>query len=222
MTPLRLGTRRQRAGAVAGPHRAVTPRGARPRGRISSSSRQPATGCRTHRSASRRQASLRQGSRGRTASRRDRSGRAQREGSPVGLPAGLMLAATLPREDPRDAHRAAEAVRRTGNSWRFSAVVPTRSAPDRRHRQRPPRRPVISTDRRAPSSHLFAATSIRVSASWIAGQFDALVLACAGLRRLSLEARISAAIPVDRCVPAPGQGIVVMETRADDRRVLDG
>jgi hydroxymethylbilane synthase len=48
------------------------------------------------------------------------------------------------------------------------------------------------------------------------GNFDGLVLACAGLRRLGLEARISAALPVERCVPAPGQGIVVVETRAAD------
>jgi hydroxymethylbilane synthase len=57
-----------------------------------------------------------------------------------------------------------------------------------------------------------------------AGGFHALVLACAGLRRLGFADRISYAIPVEQCVPAPGQGIVATETRtADDesRAVLD-
>lgn len=51
-----------------------------------------------------------------------------------------------------------------------------------------------------------------------AGQYHALVLAAAGLRRLGLGARISAAIPIDRSVPAPGQGIVAIQVRADDEK----
>ena len=56
-----------------------------------------------------------------------------------------------------------------------------------------------------------------------AGEFDAIVLAVAGMKRLGFGARITAPIPIDRCIPAPGQGIVAIETRADDdelRRVL--
>jgi hydroxymethylbilane synthase len=53
------------------------------------------------------------------------------------------------------------------------------------------------------------------------GAHDALVLAAAGLRRLGFGHRISFAIPADACVPAPGQGIVAIETRAGDQRVLD-
>ena len=44
-----------------------------------------------------------------------------------------------------------------------------------------------------------------------AGDFDALVLAAAGLNRLGFGERISVAIPLDACVPAPGQGIVAIE-----------
>ena len=51
-----------------------------------------------------------------------------------------------------------------------------------------------------------------------AGGFDALVLACAGLRRLGFDDRISAAIPLEHSVPAPGQGIVAIEVRDDDER----
>src|SRR5262249_39003292 len=56
------------------------------------------------------------------------------------------------------------------------------------------------------------------------GSFDALVLASAGMKRLGLGSRISASIPVEQCVPAPGQGIIAIETRADDgatRRALE-
>ena len=49
-----------------------------------------------------------------------------------------------------------------------------------------------------------------------AGEFDALVLACAGLRRLGFGHRISAAIPVDAVRSGPGQGIVAIEIRLDD------
>jgi hydroxymethylbilane synthase len=48
------------------------------------------------------------------------------------------------------------------------------------------------------------------------GQFDAIVLAAAGLRRLGFASRISMTIPVDACVPAPGQGIVAIEIRDRD------
>jgi hydroxymethylbilane synthase len=53
------------------------------------------------------------------------------------------------------------------------------------------------------------------------GAHDALVLASAGLNRLGFSARISLSIPADVCVPAPGQGIVAIEIRADDARARE-
>jgi hydroxymethylbilane synthase len=49
-----------------------------------------------------------------------------------------------------------------------------------------------------------------------AGEYDAIVLAAAGLRRLRQAARISAFLPVEACVPAPGQGIIAVEIREGD------
>jgi hydroxymethylbilane synthase len=49
-----------------------------------------------------------------------------------------------------------------------------------------------------------------------AGEYDALVLAAAGLRRLGFESRISMSLPAAVCVPAPGQGIVAIEIRGGD------
>jgi len=51
------------------------------------------------------------------------------------------------------------------------------------------------------------------------GSIDALVLAAAGLRRLGFASRISLALAATACVPAPGQGIVAVETREDDEPV---
>jgi hydroxymethylbilane synthase len=52
------------------------------------------------------------------------------------------------------------------------------------------------------------------------GGYDALVLASAGLVRLGHRARISAALPIPTCVPAPGQGIIAIEARAADGRMM--
>src|SRR5206468_6804051 len=49
-----------------------------------------------------------------------------------------------------------------------------------------------------------------------AGEYDALVLAAAGLRRLGFASRISFALPANACLPAPGQGIVAVEIRERD------
>lgn len=51
-----------------------------------------------------------------------------------------------------------------------------------------------------------------------AGQFDAILLAEAGLRRLGLADRISQVLPKDRMLPAVGQGALGLETRADDEQ----
>jgi hydroxymethylbilane synthase len=50
------------------------------------------------------------------------------------------------------------------------------------------------------------------------GQYDVLVLAAAGLKRLGAGARISARVPLDACVPAPGQGTIAVQVRTNDER----
>ena len=52
------------------------------------------------------------------------------------------------------------------------------------------------------------------------GQYDALILASAGLIRLSLRDRISAAVPTNEILPAVGQGAIAIETRADDELAI--
>jgi hydroxymethylbilane synthase len=53
------------------------------------------------------------------------------------------------------------------------------------------------------------------------GDFDAIVLARAGLQRLGREDAIGAVLDPARFVPAPGQGTIALEARADDRRAQD-
>ena len=52
------------------------------------------------------------------------------------------------------------------------------------------------------------------------GQYDAIILACAGLHRLGLDGRITERIAPEICVPAPGQGALAIEARADDFETL--
>ena len=53
------------------------------------------------------------------------------------------------------------------------------------------------------------------------GQYDALILASAGLIRLGLRERISAAVAIHEILPAVGQGAIAIETRADDEVAVD-
>ncbi len=135
---------------------------------------------------------------------------------PADLPDGLEIAAVLPREDPADA-----------------LVLPGQDAAglsfdDVRARLGPsPRIGTSSVRRVAQLSRLFpGATFLPIRgnvdtrlAKLDAGEFDVIVLAAAGLRRLERHGRISASVPVEACVPAPGQGIVAIEIRSQDERV---
>ena len=55
----------------------------------------------------------------------------------------------------------------------------------------------------------------------IDGEYDAIVLAQAGLRRLGLQSHISEVFPLDVMLPAPGQGALAVQCRADDLETLE-
>jgi len=133
------------------------------------------------------------------------------------LPDGLMIAAALPREDPRDALVLA----RGTVAVNFEAALA--------HLGEMPSIATSSIRRIAQLSAILPHarfTPIRGNVDTRlrkldAGEYEALVLAAAGLKRLGYDARISAAIPPDLCIPAPGQGIVAIEIREDDRASRD-
>lgn len=51
--------------------------------------------------------------------------------------------------------------------------------------------------------------------------FDAIVLAVAGLKRLGFSDKITQIIPREICLPAVGQGALAIETRADDKEIKE-
>jgi hydroxymethylbilane synthase len=136
---------------------------------------------------------------------------------PAVLPEGLTIAAVLPREDPRDA--VVLPAGRSAASMSFKAVTS--------HLGASPRIGTSSVRRTAQLARLFphaTFTPIRGNLGTRLrkldqGDYDALVLASAGLIRLQHRARISTTLPIAACVPAPGQGIIAVEIRAGDNRV---
>ena len=126
---------------------------------------------------------------------------------PMELPAQFALMTFGPREDPRDAFVSGTA--ESLDALADGALVGTSSL--RRECQLRHRYPKLR----------FRALRGNVNtrlAKLEAGEYDAIILAAAGLRRLGLEARIRALLPVELSLPAIGQGILGIEyvhTRAD-------
>ena len=124
---------------------------------------------------------------------------------PMDLPAGFALAAVLEREDPRDAWVSPRFA--TLDELPHGACVGTSSL--RRVAQLATARP----DLRIEPLRGNLDTRLRKLDE---GQYDAIVLAAAGLVRLGLADRIRARFPVERMLPAAGQGALGIEVRADD------
>ncbi len=136
---------------------------------------------------------------------------------PAILPDGLTIGAALPREDPLDA-----IVLPPTDSMSFNDVV-IALGPS-------PSIGTSSVRRIAQLTRLFPYarfrpirgnldTRLRKLDDVDRREYDAIVLAAAGLRRLGMASRISARVPASACVPAPGQGIVAIEIREKDPRV---
>jgi len=127
---------------------------------------------------------------------------------PVELPDGLHLAVIMQREDPRDAfvsNRYASL-----EELPVGAVVGTSSL--RRQSQLSDRRP----DLQIKSLRGNVNTRLRKLDE---GEYDAIILAAAGLIRLGFGERIRSAIGAGDSLPAIGQGAVGIECRADDPRI---
>jgi len=130
------------------------------------------------------------------------------------LPTGLSIAAVLPREDPRDALVLPAGRTADGTAAIDEALAGARigTSSVRRVAQLAARYPGASF---VPVRGNLGTRLHKLDG----GNYDALVLAAAGLLRTEQGSRISALLPVDRCVPAPGQGIIAVEIRGEDARV---
>lgn len=127
---------------------------------------------------------------------------------PVELPPALHIPAVLGREDPRDClvTRAASDLA----ALPAGAVVGTSSL--RRRSQLLMLRPDLDL------RDLRGNVTTRLD-KLAAGEFDAIVLATAGLVRLGLAASIRTRFPVTEMLPAIGQGVIGIECRRDDAGV---
>jgi hydroxymethylbilane synthase len=129
---------------------------------------------------------------------------------PSDLPAGMALAAMLPRVDARDAF-----VSKRYNS--LTALPPgARVGTSSLRRQSQLR--ALRDDVEIIPLRGNVDTRLR---KLDAGEFDAIILASAGLIRLGVGDRITEYIAVTQSLPAVGQGIIGIECREDDARSLE-
>ena len=121
------------------------------------------------------------------------------------MPAGLVIGGYLPREDARDV-----LITKQGEPMeqlRTGAVIGTDSA--RRQVQMTALLPGVEMK----SLRGNVLTRLEKLSS---GEYDAIILAAAGLKRLGLENRITRYFEPHEIVPAPGQGILAVQIRQDD------
>jgi hydroxymethylbilane synthase len=127
---------------------------------------------------------------------------------PVDFPDGLHLPVICPREDPRDAF--VSNICNSLDELPHGARVGTSSL--RRQSQVAARRPdlEIITLRGNVNTRLRKMDD---------GEYDAIILAAAGLKRLEMEDRIKQCLDPSVSLPAIGQGAVGIECRSDDARI---
>lgn len=127
---------------------------------------------------------------------------------PMDFPEGLGLYCICEREDPRDAF--------VSNTFKSLDELPAGSIVGtsslRRQAQLLARRPDLEI------RFLRGNVNTRL-AKLDAGEYDAIILAAAGLIRLGFEARISSSISVEDSLPAGGQGAVGIECRSVDSEI---
>ena len=124
---------------------------------------------------------------------------------PMAFPEGLGLYVICEREDPRDAFVSNQYA--SVDSLPQGSVVGTSSL--RRQAQIMARRPDLHV------RFLRGNVNTRL-AKLDAGEYDAIILAAAGLMRLGFHDRIRYAMPPEESLPAGGQGAVGIECRSDD------
>lgn len=127
---------------------------------------------------------------------------------PVEFPAGLHLAAILEREDPSDAF--------VSNQYRRLEDLPgdARIGTSSLRRQ-------CQILAKMPSAQIISLrgnVNTRL-AKLDAGEYDAIILASAGLKRLGLGERITARLDSHDSLPAMGQGAIGIECRSDDDEI---
>ena len=126
---------------------------------------------------------------------------------PTVLPEGLCIAATPSRVDPRDVVVGPEGTSTTLASLKEGAVVGTSSIR---------RVALLNAFRRDVTPRTIRGNVDTRLRKLDDGQFDAIILAGAGLTRLGLAARANEWLEPTAWLPAPGQGVLGIVTRTED------
>jgi len=129
---------------------------------------------------------------------------------PMDLPPGFVLAAVLEREDPRDAL--------VSNRYASLAELPQGACVGTSSLRRVTQLLSLRSDLRIEPLRGNLDTRLRKLDD---GQYDAIVLAAAGLKRLGIEARIRCVLDGDAMTPAAGQGALAIEVRTDALELRD-
>jgi hydroxymethylbilane synthase len=128
---------------------------------------------------------------------------------PMELPMGFEIAAITEREDPRDAF--------VSNHYQSLQALPAGSrlgtSSLRRESQVRARFPQLAVE------PLRGNVQTRLN-KLDAGNYAAIILAAAGLKRLGLAERVTAVLTPDESLPAPGQGALGIECRAERADVI--
>jgi hydroxymethylbilane synthase len=127
---------------------------------------------------------------------------------PMQFPEGLGLAVICKREDPRDAF--------VSNSYRTFAELPQAAVVGTSSLRRQCQLKALRPDLDIRSLRGNVGTRLSKLDN---GDYDAIILASAGLIRLGLADRIASFIEVEQSLPAAGQGAVGIECRTDDVQV---
>ena len=129
---------------------------------------------------------------------------------PMELPSGLALAVICEREDPRDAF--------VSNKWKTFEELPLGSTLGTSSLRRACQLREIRPD----LTIRFLRGNVNTRLGKLDnGEYDAIILASAGLIRLGMKERISEYLDVSTCLPAGGQGAIGIECRDGDAGVLD-
>ena len=124
---------------------------------------------------------------------------------PMELPEGLHLAVICPREDPRDAF--------VSNNFSGLDALPQGAVVGTSSLRRQAQLLALRPDLQIRFLRGNVQTRLRKLDD---GEYDAIILAGAGLKRLKLEERITEMLEVTTMLPACGQGAVGIECRSDD------
>ena len=127
---------------------------------------------------------------------------------PVDFPPGLHLAAICEREDPRDAF--------VSNNYASLDELPQGARLGTSSLRRQSQIAALRPDLKIIDLRGNVNTRLNKLDN---DEYDAIILAAAGLKRLEFEDRITQFIDTEICLPAIGQGAVGIECRSDDARV---